>query len=863
MKASTFRCSFVNRSIVLFSLLASIPVGAEITPDDTLPNNSVVTPAEENTTRIQEGTQRGGNLFHSFQEFSIESGDTARFEHDSGIENIITRVRGAASNIDGTIQTRINGTTDKGSANLFIINPRGIIFGGDASLDIGGSFIGSTADSIKFADQTEFSATDAQNSSLLTVSVPLGLQFGSNPGEIVNRSQVNPNGEPNSAGLPIGLKVPNGETLALVGGNLEFLEGGSLTAREGRIELGSVAANSLVSLNQIETGYALGYTDVQNFGDIILEERASIDASGEGGGAIQVQGKNINLTESAIFAFTEGSTPGKNLEINASESLKLNEAAQIGTFAFGEAKAGDIIVKASDSIELVGVSSDNGLPSGFFAQVFEGTGNGGDIRVETSQLSIKGGAVIDASTVGAGNAGNILVKASDTIQLVGRTPNFENASGIFAQVAQNAIEENTGSAGNINIKTRQLNLEAGAQISSAGRKEGNGGNVNVDAKDSITVTGSSPTATLLGGSSGIFATAEGEGATGNPGQLDITTGLLRVENGGKISVDNRSTGEQQQQGNLTLNVDNLVIRDGGLVQARTFNTGPGGNLIVNDADSVEVSGFATGILGEDIVNSRLSVNSEGTGTAGNLEINANRIELDNQGKLIGETRAVADGGNIILNLNESLFLRRGSRISTSAGTDDAPGDGGNISINTPNGFIIAVPEENSDITANAFSDAAGRVEINSQGVFGIEARQQEDETTSDITASSQEGPQGVTIINAPDDSTIQEGLVELPQNLIDSEALVANSCVVRSNQTNGTFFITGKSGLQDRPGDAIPSKYSTVKVQPVPNHSSTKPRRWKIGDKPFGHALRDRIVEPTGVYHLENGQRILSRECGK
>ena len=408
----------------------------------------------------------------------------------------------------------------------------------------------------------------------------------------------------------------------MVGGNLEFLEGGSLTAREGRIELGSVAANSLVSLNEIETNYALGYAGVENFGDITLFQGAVVDASGEGGGAIQVQGKNINLTESFIAVVTQGSTPGKNLEINASESLqlsggaqiltsingegeggdvrletsslelsggaqivtftqgegkagdaivkasslKLREGAQIASFTQGKGEAGDVIVKDSDSISLDGSNST----TGFFAQVLEGTGNGGNINIETRVLNIKGGAAINASTFGAGNAGNISVKASDSIELDGRTPDEQFVSGIFAQVEEQA--ENAGNAGTITIETRQLTLEAGAQISSAARKSGNGGSVNINASDSITLTGSSPTATLDSGSSGIFATAEGEAATGNPGQLDISTGMLTVENGGKISANNRSTG--QQQGNLTLNVDNLIVRDGGFIQAGTFNTEP-------------------------------------------------------------------------------------------------------------------------------------------------------------------------------------------------------------------------------------------------------------------------------------------------
>ncbi|WP_414623719.1 hypothetical protein [Calothrix sp. CCY 0018] len=200
-----------------------------------------------------------------------------------------------------------------------------------------------------------------------------------------------------------------------------------------------------------------------------------------------------------------------------------------------------------------------------------------------------------------------------------------------------------------------------------------------------------------------------------------------------------------------------------------------------------------------------------------------------------------------------MFLRRGSQISTSAGTESAPGDGGNIFVNTPSAFIVAIPKEDSDITANAFTGSGGNIEINSQGIFGIESRTQQTEQ-SDITASSRLRVQGNINLNAPDNNGIQNSFTELSQNLIDTETLVANSCVVRSNQQNGSFFIVGQGGLPYSPGNPVSSRYSTVEVQPVTDDTQvTKPNpRWKMGD---------RIVEPSGIYRLTNGRRILSREC--
>ncbi|MEZ2238352.1 filamentous hemagglutinin N-terminal domain-containing protein [Microcoleus sp.] len=376
---------------------------AQIVPDRTLPIDSTVT-SNDNTFTIEGGTAAGGNLFHSFREFSVPTGGTAFFNNLDTIQNIFTRVTGGSiSNIDGILQTN-------GNANLFLLNPNGIIFGPNASLNIGGSFLGTTADRINFADGTSFSATNPQTTPLLTISIPTSLQFGLNPGQIVDRSAAlsafenSGEGNPN----PVGLEVLPGQTLALVGGDV-IIPGGLLTAPEGRIELGSVGANSLVSLTFNDSGFALGYAGVQNFQDIELSQGAVVSASGEGGGTIQVQGRRVVLTEdSGILSETFGSQNGGTVSIQAAQFIA-EGGGYVDTTTYGAGRGGNLSVTATDSIELSGSNADGTFDSGLFAQVnvedgqtLPATGNGGDLTIATGRLILRDGAQIASNTLSEG-----------------------------------------------------------------------------------------------------------------------------------------------------------------------------------------------------------------------------------------------------------------------------------------------------------------------------------------------------------------------------------------------------------------------------------------------------------------------------
>ncbi len=445
-------------------------------------------------------------------------------------------------------------------------------------------------------------------------------------------------------------------------------------------------------------------------------------------------------------------------------------------------------------------------------------GDAGDIRISTNIFESSSNnapsyvVALISATLGNGNGGNIFLEASDRVSL--------SNSIIDSGVGENA----NGKGGNIFLTTKNLELFNGGNLRADTIGNGQAGNIEVKAADTVNISGSN----LFDGiPSGIFTFTN---AKSDGGSIAVNTNNFRLTDGAVL--DSRTLGDGNG-GDIIVNAANVDILNGGNIIASTFENGKSGNVTVNATKQVTLSG------------SGIYVFSAGSGITGDIKINSPNISLDNEAALNAES-ASGNGGNINLNSN-LLLLRRGAQITTNAGTAQQGGDGGNININSK--FIIAIPQENSDITANAFKGRGGNVQINSQGIFGIEARSQQTEK-SDITASSNLGVAGVISLIAPDTNSIQNSLAELSQNPIDTQALIANSCIARSDKVEGTFTITGSGGLPYRPGDASISSYPTGDVRNVQTENTSRP--WQKGDP---------IVEPTGVYQLPNGQLVMSREC--
>jgi len=737
----------------MFGAIAASPVAAQIVPDTSLLENAIVAP-NGSTFVIDGGTTAGTNLFHSFSEFSVPTGTEAFFNNATSIDNIITRVTGGnISNIDGLIRA-------SGSANLFLLNPNGIVFGENAQLAIGGSFFGSTAESLQFSDGVEFSSVAPDANPILTVSVPVGLQFASTP--LSERGAIAVNNTGISDIVPtdnFGLSVNPGQILALVGTNVNF-SGGIVTAPSGRIEMGSVVDGE-VDIIATPVGIELNYDNVNEFGNIQLSNRSSLFSPAvfdNPNSAIALYGSNISLNGSQIVSLTNGNVSSGDITINATGSLDLGgtiaafpfsswivnqvapgaagnsgeirvsapqlsigNGARIQTLSFGAGAAGNVTVNVPESIRLVGFAFPPDLsldPSAIDPQTFLeqntnsrissenfASGAGGNVSVSAGEMTFLAGgqiATLAGSHSGA-NGGNVSV--------VAETITAENAV-LFNPLVPSGIASytlGTGEGGSLDLSAPQFNLFDGAFIVSWTQGSGRGGDVIVNATDSIIGRGINPAFPFA--DSGITSIALGAGFGGN---IDVSTQQINLSEGARI-------------GSVTLiEVGGISVAEGG--------TGNGGNVTI-DADTIELTGTSPLAPDNLTVVSSLSFSSA---DAGNVSISTRQLRVLDGANLntaslfsissLGEAlpgSGTGNTGNLTVNASElieisgvnSLILSSRSFIGTN---NLALGNSGELIVNTPR---LILQDGGFLGTFASTGGNAGRVTINASDIFisGISA----------------------------------------------------------------------------------------------------------------------------------------------
>ncbi|MDM9586148.1 S-layer family protein [Nostoc sp. GT001] len=766
MKAPSVCWGLIDIVLTGGMLLWCASVSAQLTPDGTL--NTAVSQSGNNFT-ITNGSAAKSNLFHSFQQFSVPTGGSATFDliNTPNISTIFSRVTGGnISNIDGLIQT-INGNNP---VSLFLINPSGIIFGANAQLNIGGSFIGSTASSIKFADGAEFSVINSESAPLLSINVPIGLQLGNNPAPI--NIQGTGHTLRNVSGLTLlppiqipsstKLRVQPGNTLAFVGGDIH-LNGANLIAERGRVELGSVSGTALVNLIPTAQGYTLEYGNVQSFGDIQLAQRSLLDISGVNAGSVQIQGRQIQFTDgSLVLAQNFGNLPG-----------------------------GDIRLQATQSINMIAKTADGTIQSGVRSNAF-GMGASGNISVITPNFTIKSGAGLNSTTLGAAPSGNIYIDAT-AIELSG-------FSGINpADVTTlNTTTLGTGNAGDVFVNSNSLLVSSGASLSSATFGSGSSGKVTI-RNTNTTVMGESPSGLYSNISSTTFA-------TGSAKTLTLNTAKLQILDGGAVATTSFFAGNG---GDLSINATEAIIISG---QGRATNSSINASTIRPDTlvrirfglpDILTANAGTLSITTPNLTltdGGTVSVTSQGSGNSGNINISAASIQLKNQGFIQAQTES-GNGGNIKLSTTNLLLLQDNSQITSTAG---GSGNGGNININAP----IIVGLKNSDIIANAVRGRGGNIQITTQGIFGLKFRNQLT-PESDITASSQFGVSGTVQVNTIGIDP-NSGLVELPVNVTDPSQQIATGC---ADSEGSRFVATGRGGVPQNPNQLTSDVYDGLRLR--------------------------------------------------
>ena len=684
-------------SVVCILSVASVHLSADVIPDSSVGTQVKM---EGSDFGITHGRREGTNLFHSFRDFSIGTEESATFikygiRAPNDIRNILARVTGSnESEIFGLLKSNFDG------ANLYLMNPNGIIFGKNASLDVRGSFHATTADYLRLG-KDDFFYADVSKKIRFISAAPAAFGF---LGEQLAPIDIK--------GENVWLTVPDEKTLSMIGGDITITDS-ILYAPSGRINLVAIASEGEVEkdsleINAIQKGkinlsHFSGYREVEVDGKFIVWG-AYYDDDG-------------NLIEEVYASYG-------NLDV--SNHTKTADAGQIFI------RGGQFFV----------------TKAGMFADTYEYKGEqkantGINIAID-GDINLIDNAVITADnrqTVTQRKSGDITITAANlTFQ---QTKEFDDENEYFIDEYLGIISTDSfgpGTAGDITLKlTGSLNLNPGSIVSIAQsyEVEGNGGNIQIEAKKVI------------------------------------------LQNSGMIAVD--TFGENA--GNITITAtDNISLRDidlalrGGIsASTEEGSIGKGGNIELNAPNLILDAGEIWAL-------------SKGSGNAGSITINTNTALLTNKSRISAKAD-FAIGGNINFNVQNLLHITDYSKIIAEAFGEEQLDSGGNISVvGKPPFFILG---KYSGLDTTGYVGDGGNIHISAKHFI--------ESSTSWIDASSTFGRDGEVWINASQEDFSKDLTLPKKFPLIDKFSL--SRCALSTSKELSRFFIITRDVLPPSPTD--------------------------------------------------------------
>ncbi len=786
---------------------------AQIHTDGSL-GRAVQLPGPDYVIPAQMGQIKGANLFHSFGTFNVPTDGSATFQGPMQIENIVGRITGGApSMIDGTLRSEIP------AANLFLLNPHGIVMGANARLDLGGSFYMSTADELHFEDGAVFQAKHEQGG-VLSTAAPRAFGFLDGPvGSIrIEGSQ---------------LVVERGETLGLVGGEMT-IEGARLQAPSGTLALTSVSDGTVATEVPLRAADIVG-SQGMGLGKVTITGASILETDGNGGGLVAIRSGRLTVAESVISADNDGNTPrmGASIDIAVADTFSLRDGAALSVNSRAAGQSGDVRVSARISNmagESVILTQSQGRSTGGKVDIraervqlsdraliiteARNNGQGGDVSIVADAVSLSTNAQIVSNTLrNRGGAGNILIAVTDGLQI---TDTSGGQTGIFAQggaaseIGEIRIEggalimdggvigtpasaqtDARARAGNIRVTVALLRLKGEASIDSRTLGGAAGGDITINATEADLAEGAAIAAGTRGrGDAGMIrigafrltladgaqVTSSTEGGSGNGGDVKIEARESIVVTGENSSIRSRVSGTGAG-GNILLQAGAVGLQDGAAIAADSSGSGRAGTVRI-EAEDLSLQHQST-------------VTTEASQASGGaVSIAVHRIELqDSQvtAAVQGETDTL--GGDIDIDATGSAILRN-STVSASANE----GQGGNIGVVATDAVIL----QRSTISASAAIGQGGDIDIET-GVFLMD-------DLSHITATA--GPAGIDgEIGIRAMTTDVTGTVTpLPQRFAAAPSLSDLRCAqrLRGGQIS-SFVVAGRAGLPVDPSGGLPS----------------------------------------------------------